>query len=230
MVVIVLAVAGYLGWLGYTFVYGTAASKETVARAQAQVDVLFPDYPVKVVKVRHMSFVKDWDEVTLAPVDSPNVRVTISPWTGPSSLATARQQLKIKRDGQIGVMARSLNPTPGRSVKDSWWTISGRAPEADFSTHDPYDWSKETIGLAVYSASSDLSDGDAAMVGEGLAAVGDHRDRLLSVSVYPRVRVTGDPPYYYSLTPAAASSATLPEDFARVAAGEIVPGIERRPR
>lgn len=226
----VLAVVGYLSWVAYTFAFGEPGSRQAIARAQAEVDKVFPDYPVRVVKLRHMSFIKDWDEVTLAPVEDPKLRLRISPWWGASSLTTARQDLKILRDGEVGVRPSQLNPTPRATGTDGYWSISGAGPDVDFADHAAYDWNRARLGLAVYSEAHDLTASDAVLVQGGLAAVGDGRDRLGPVHIYHAVRVTGDPPYFYELTVDAAASPTLVQDFERVRAGQSVPGITRVPR
>lgn len=223
----VLAVVGWVGWLAYTFAFGAPASRAAIARAQTDVDVVFPDYPVRVAKLRHFSFIKEWDEVTLVPVQDPHVELEISPWLGESSLRNARADLKILRDGQVGTPPRRLNPTPRPTTGNGYWNVAGAGPEVSFGDRDPYDWERSRLTLTIYSEAPDLSASDAALVTSGLAAVGDRRDRLAPIRIYHPVRVTGVPGYFYEVTVDAAGAATLAEDFERVRAGGAVPGITR---
>ncbi|WP_425307602.1 hypothetical protein AADG42_02230 [Ammonicoccus fulvus] len=231
VVVPLLLVGGGIGWAAYTFVNGTPGSSAQVAALQAKADEAFGDYPVRVTRLRHQSFIgKSWSEFTLVAVEDRSLRVKVSVYGGEPHWPDARRALKIKRDGEVGVAPRLLNPTPGPSASaDGYWNISGSGPEADFENHRPYDWDTAPIGIGVYS-SGDLTAGDAALVQEAVAGVGDRRDHISGIAIYPKVRVTGDPPYFYELTLAAAESPSLAEDFARVHAGETVPGITRAPR
>ncbi len=229
VVVVVVGVVGLVAWAAWTFTNGTPGSRTEVAAAQAAVDTVFPDYPVRVEKYRHMSFIKSWVEVTLVAVRDPGVRIEVSPWTGPSALDSARQRMKVARDGQVGKRPDQLNPTPAPSSGVSYWQVSGQGPDVDFADRRPYDWEAASLSLAVYSADDDLSAGDARQVQAGLAALGERRNRLSGpISIWRRVggASTGGR-YYYTVSVEAAASPTLESDFERVRSGAAIPGIVR---
>lgn len=223
-----LLVGGWVAWVAYTFVNGTAGSSAQVAALQAEADEAFSDYPVRVTRLRHQSFIgKTWFEFRLVAVEDRSLKVDVSVYGGSPHWEDARRSLKIKRDGEVGTPPRLLNPTPPPDFKESYWNVSGSGPEADFSDQRPYDWDQSHMSLAVYSADDDLSARDAEVVQAGLAVVGDRRDRLGPIRIYHSVQVTGIPSYFYEVSVEAAGGASLAQDFERVRAGGSAPGVRR---
>ena len=219
-------VAAYLGWLAWVFFAGTNGTPEEYAQAQSMADVVYADYPVEVIKYRHFSFIKNWEEITIAAIEDRDLQATISPYLDEAGLERSRVELKIARDGEVGApWWYQAGPTPSPDAA-SYWRVSGHGPEADFGTHDPYDWGASTVTIGVYSAELYIGAADAPIITEALGGVAEHLDQLDAVLLYHDFAY-GDPTtgVHYRLTPDAARSPTLAGDLDLVANGGTVPGI-----